>query len=144
MANSRPRPTPFPVVFRRRRQRNERRDARQTALAEWHGVDLAPLEKAQRVAAQPLANLIPQVWEELGLERRRSETEILRAWQQLIDPVVTAHAQPAGFRNGTLFVTVDSHVWLDEILRYRRREILTRLQHCFGSQTVKRLSIRVG
>jgi predicted nucleic acid-binding Zn ribbon protein len=61
-----------------------------------------------------------------------------------MDPNVAAHAQPTGIRNGTLFVVVDSNVWLSEIVRYRRREILDRLQHSFGPQMVKKISYRVG
>jgi hypothetical protein len=33
---------------------------------------------------------------------------------------------------------------LTEIVRYRRREILERLQHSFGSSVVKKLSFRIG
>ncbi|MDE2712936.1 MAG: DUF721 domain-containing protein, partial [Verrucomicrobiota bacterium] len=62
----------------------------------------------------------------------------------LIDPSVTAHAQPAGIRKGTLFVDVDSNVWLSEIVRYRRHEILQRLQHAFGKEFIARISFRVG
>ena len=65
-------------------------------------------------------------------------------WNSLVDPQVAAHAQPAGLNKGTLFVTVDSSVWLDEIVRYRRREILDRLQHSFGREMVKKISFRVG
>ena len=43
-----------------------------------------------------------------------------------------------------LFVTVDSSVWLSEIVRYRRREILDRLRHCFGADLIKRVSYRAG
>ena len=57
---------------------------------------------------------------------------------------VAPHAQPTGFRKGTLFVTVDSSVWLSEIVRYRKDEILERLQHSFGPQTICRISFRVG
>jgi len=47
-------------------------------------------------------------------------------------------------RKGTLFVNVDSSVWLSEIVRYRRREILDRLQHSFGKNVIQRISFRVG
>jgi predicted nucleic acid-binding Zn ribbon protein len=57
---------------------------------------------------------------------------------------VVAHAQPTGLAKGTLFVSVDSSVWLDEIVRYRRREILTRLQHSFGKELIARISFRIG
>ena len=65
-------------------------------------------------------------------------------WRHLIDPVLTAHAQPVGINKGTLFVNVDSSVWLDEIVRYRRKEILNRLQLSFGRELIQRISFRVG
>ena len=65
-------------------------------------------------------------------------------WQHSIDPTIAAHAQPTGVNKGTLFVTVDSSVWLDEIVRYRRKEILDRLQNCFGRELIQRISFRVG
>ena len=47
-------------------------------------------------------------------------------------------------RNGTLFVTVDSSAWLSEIVRYRRKEILDRLQHSFGRAVIQKISFRIG
>jgi predicted nucleic acid-binding Zn ribbon protein len=87
---------------------------------------------------------MPAVLKELRMDRRRSEAEIVKVWNHLIDPTVTTHAQPTGIRNGTLFVSVDSSVWLSEIVRYRRKEILDRLQHSFGRELVTRISFRVG
>jgi hypothetical protein len=118
--------------------------ARQRALAAWRGVDLAPVEQARKLAAKASADVMPQVLESIGLDRRRSDAEILKAWNHLLDPLIVAHAKPSGLRKGTLFVTVDSSVWLDEIVRYRRREILERLQHCFGRDLIGRISYRVG
>ena len=54
------------------------------------------------------------------------------------------NAQPAGPHQGTLFVNEDSSVWLDEIVRYRRKDILTRLQTALGRELVKRSSFRAG
>ncbi len=87
---------------------------------------------------------MPKVLAGLRLERRQAEAEILKVWRHQVDPNVAAHAQPTGLRNGTLFVTVDSNVWLDEIVRYRRREILERLQNSFGRELVARISFRSG
>jgi hypothetical protein len=118
--------------------------ARRRVLAQWRGVDLAPLERAHTLRTRSLTELVPGVLRGLGLDRRRAEAEVARAWNQLIDPTLTAHAQPTGLRRGTLFVAVDSSVWLSEIVRYRSREILERLQHCFGKEFVARISFRVG
>ena len=117
---------------------------RERTLAEWRGINLAPLEEACALRARAVADVMPHVLTDLGLDRRRAEAEIVRVWKNLIDPTLTAHAQPTGLHKGTLFVTVDSSPWLDEIVRYRRREILDRLQHSFGRDLIARISFRVG
>ena len=117
---------------------------RQRVLAQWRGTDLAPLELAREPRARSPQSLVPKLLKEMGLERRRAEAEIVKVWNHLIDPTLTAHAQPTGIVRGTLFVTVDSSVWLGEIVRYRRREILERLQHSFGRDLIARISFRVG
>ena len=117
---------------------------RERVLAEWRGIHLGPAEKAAAVSAQAASEVLARVVTGLRLDRRRAEAEIARTWNDLIDPTITAHAQPTGLAKGTLFVSVDSSVWLAEILVYRRREILERLQHAFGSATIKRISFRAG
>jgi len=118
--------------------------ARQKVLAQWRGVDLSPLESAQAVRARRVGDVLPRVTKDLHMDQRRAEAEIVKVWNSLIDPNIVAHAQPAGVRNGTLFVNVDSNVWLAEIVRYRRKEILDRLQHSFGKNLIQRISFRVG
>ena len=78
------------------------------------------------------------------LEQRLDESKIQTVWSQILDPTLVAHAKPAGFAKGTLFVHVDSSVWLDEIVRYRRHEMLERLQTALGKTVVQRISFRLG
>jgi len=118
--------------------------ARQRVLAQWRRVDLAPEEKARTLRAKPASELLPRVLSGLRLDRRRTEAEVVKVWNHLLDPVITAHAQPTGLRKGTLFISVDSSVWLSELVRYRRKEILDRLQHSFGRDFIARLQFRVG
>ena len=107
-------------------------------------MDLSPLEKARQKPAQSIGDIMPSVLTHLRMDRRRAEAEIVRVWNHLIDPTLAAHAQPTGIHKGTLFVTVDHSAWLDEIVRYRRKEILNRLQHSFGREMIARISFRVG
>jgi predicted nucleic acid-binding Zn ribbon protein len=107
-------------------------------------MDLVPVEQGPALRSQPIAEIMPGVLNKLGLDRRRAEAEIVRVWNHLVDPNITAHAQPTGINKGTLFVTVDSSVWLSEIVRYRRKEILNRLQYSFGHDLIARISFRVG
>lgn len=118
--------------------------ARQRVLSQWRGADLMPLEKARSLRAKHASELLPKVLCDLRLDRRRVEAEVAKVWNHLLDPTIVAHAQPTGLRNGTLFVAVDSSVWLSEIVRYRRKEILERLQHSFGREFIARISFRLG
>lgn len=117
---------------------------RERALAQFRGIDLAPVEKIQAMRARHVNTVLPKVLSSLRIDRRRAEAEVTKVWNNLIDPAIVAHAQPTGLRNGTLFVNVDSNVWLSEIVRYRRKEILDRLQHSFGREFIARISFRVG
>jgi predicted nucleic acid-binding Zn ribbon protein len=117
---------------------------RDRVVAEWRGVDLAPLEKAQTLKARAAGDVLPRVLSDMRIDRRRAEAEVVKVWNQLLEPDIAAHAQPTGLRKGTLFVTVDSSAWLCEIVRNRRREVLKRLQHSFGRDLIGKISFRVG
>lgn len=121
-----------------------RATARQRVLAQWRGADFTPLEIAQANRAQAAGTLVSTVLRGLRVEQRRSEVEIVKVWNQLLDPTLTAHAQPVALHKGTLFVNVDNNVWLSEIVRYRRKEILERLQHSFGRELIAKISFRIG
>lgn len=118
--------------------------ARQNILAQWRGVDLTSIEAALLSTAKPASKLMPKVLAGIGLDQRRIEAEVARVWNNLIDPSIVAHAQPTRLHKGTLFVNVDSSVWLSEIVRYRRHEILNRLQASFGKEMIARISFRAG
>jgi len=117
---------------------------RRRVVAQWRGIDLAPLERAQAARGQPVSAVLPQVLSELRIDHRRAEAEVVKVWNELLDPSIVAHAQPTGLHKGTLFVAVDSSVWLSEIVRYHRKEILNRLQHSFGRDFVRKISFRPG
>jgi predicted nucleic acid-binding Zn ribbon protein len=121
-----------------------RRSQRQRVLAAWRGVDLAPLEKARQSGAKSAGAVMPRILADLRIDSRRAEAEIVKVWNNLLEPDIVAHAQPVGVHKGTLFVNVDSSVWLAEIVRYRRKEILDRLQHSFGRDLIARISFRIG
>lgn len=130
-SSNRPRPASSP---RSRRQ----------AITEWRRIDLTELEKAREIRGCAVGDVLPRVLQGLNLERKQAESQILEIWTRSLDPVITAHAQPTGLVKGTLFIAVDSNVWLDELNRYRRREILERLQHVLGRQVVQKISFRLG
>jgi predicted nucleic acid-binding Zn ribbon protein len=118
--------------------------ARQKVLAQWRGVDLSPVEIARAVRARDSGKIVSKVLADLKMDSRRADIEIMKVWNSLLDPNIVAHAQPHNLHKGTLFVNVDSSAWLSEIVRYRRKEILDRLQHSFGKNLIQKISFRVG
>ncbi len=102
------------------------------------------LKKARTTNAKSAGDVMPRVLTDLRIDKRRAELEIVKVWNHLIDPTIVAHAQPASYHKGTLFVNVDSSVWLSEIVRYRRKEILDRLRHSFGADVISKISYRIG
>jgi hypothetical protein len=137
-------PMPPKNTFNRQRVTSGDTPERRRVLAQWRGVDLTPLEAARTTRARRVGDVLPGVTKDLRMDQRRAEAEVVKVWNSLIDPNIVAHAQPVGIRKGTLFVTVDSSVWLSEIVRYRRKEILDRLRHSFGHDLIQRISFRVG
>ncbi len=118
--------------------------ARATTLSEWRRIDLRHAEGARRKADRSVPDILGGVLQRIRLDQRQAESAVVAAWKQVIDPAVVAHARPVNLAKGTLFVSVDSSPWLAEIVRYRSREILERLQLAAGKDVVQRISFRIG
>ncbi|HKQ37477.1 MAG TPA: DUF721 domain-containing protein [Verrucomicrobiae bacterium] len=116
--------------------------AKERVVAAWRGVDLSAAERSRPI--KTMDDVMPGLVKKLRLDERRAEAEIVRVWNNIMDPNVAAHAKPDRMVNRTLCVVVDSNAWLDEIVRYRRKEILDRLRHSFGPEMVKKISFRLG
>jgi hypothetical protein len=52
--------------------------ARRRVLAQWRGVDLAPLEMAQAARARSAGDVLSRVMSDLHMDSRRAEAEIVR------------------------------------------------------------------
>ncbi len=107
-------PLPFKASTR---VRPRKATSRQRVLAQWRGQDVTPLEIAQAIGAKKAGDIMPKLMADLRMDNRRAEAEVVKVWNDLMDPSIVAHAQPTGIRKGTLFVTVDSSAWLAEIVR---------------------------
>jgi hypothetical protein len=121
-----------------------KRSEKEKVLANWRRIELREEEKAVQPSVSPVGHVVDKVLSGLKLDRRLSDLEIVKVWNNLMDPMVTKHAQPSGLAKGTLFIRVDNSAWLNEIVRYRRKEILDRLQGSFGKDRIQKISFRVG
>jgi hypothetical protein len=118
--------------------------ARAKILAQWRGVDYAPLEVARAVNERAAAELLPKALADLRFEARRADAEIVKVWNTVMDPYVVGVAQPANLHKGTLYINVSNTTAQYDINRFHRAEILKRLQACFGREKIKKLFFRFG
>ncbi|MDB6056496.1 MAG: hypothetical protein JWO95_340 [Verrucomicrobiales bacterium] len=128
----------------KKRFRAAQSSARDRALASLRGWAWKINEDNRKPTSITAGEAIKGVLKTLRIDQRLAETEILKVWTSQMDPNIVAHAHPVGLRNGTLMVNVDNPVWHAEIVRYRRHEILERLQNSFGRDVIARISFRIG
>jgi hypothetical protein len=118
--------------------------ARLQVLSDWRRQHLDGQEPVWHSEDRSASTILDGVLKKLRLEERLAESQLIQIWNKTLDPALTAHAQPVGLRNGTLFVNVSNHVWLSELVRYRREEVLERVQLACGKTAVQRISFRLG
>jgi hypothetical protein len=69
-------------------------------LREWRRANTEEQEKLAQFKPNQTSDLVNKALKTLRLDQRTSESQILKAWNHLIDPTLTAHAQPVGIRKG--------------------------------------------
>jgi hypothetical protein len=68
------------------------------ALASWRGIDLSASEIARQIRAKPAGDVLSRVLSDLRIDTRRAEAEIVKVWNNLLDPAIVAHAQGNALR----------------------------------------------
>ena len=80
---------------------------------------------------------------DLGLDKRLKAEQIVALWPTLVGPAVSKIAQPAQFRNGTLFIDVADSIWIQE-LKFQERHLIERLNAAIAEPIVRRLFLQLG
>jgi len=82
--------------------------------------------------------LIRQLLQRHGLDRRLEEYRTVGLWPEVVGPMIAAQSRAVEIRDGTLFVHVDSNVWMQE-LGILRDEIAARLNARLGAPHVRKI-----
>lgn len=69
--------------------------------------------------------------------------EIWSLWDKTVGPEIAENAQPGVFRDGTLFVTVTSSPWMQQ-LQFLKSDIADRLNTAIGTTLIKEIRFRIG
>jgi len=93
--------------------------------------------------ARDFAEIIPDVLRRAGLEDEFWEQQLIEDWTALVGQQIARNARPGKVERGTLFVYVNHSVWLNELSRYGKKEILQSVQERFGSARVRTLRLQL-
>ena len=108
-------------------------------------------ERFQLTDAEPPADapfvsirdVLAGIFKKIEANRQPWLDQLEREWVSLVGDLTSGHARPAGLRGRTLEVYADSSAWLNELVRYRRAEMLARLQEKFGPERIKAISFKL-
>jgi len=88
-----------------------------------------------------IADTMNDVMKKLGLEDTHWLFVLEEEWAKIVGEAVAKHARPGRMEKKRLTVFVDSSVWLNELLRYGRKQILENLHKRFGRDKIVSVSL---
>lgn len=91
----------------------------------------APVVRPSRVGS-----ILSDVLKRVDPEQQLRAYGIWAFWNDEVGDAIARRAQPAGFRNGILFVTVATHSWMQE-LQFMKDGIRDRLNTRLGAELVR-------
>jgi predicted nucleic acid-binding Zn ribbon protein len=92
---------------------------------------VAPGRRAPVRIAGPLEELL----DALNLRDPMAGWKAVELWPEVVGARVAAHARATAFRDGVLYVEVDTAAWMNE-LAYLRRQMASDLNSRLGSERV--------
>ncbi len=83
-----------------------------------------------------LGDALEELVESLGIGKKLKEQEVFSLWNEAVGEKIAAVATPVRMLKGTLFVSVKTGVWRNE-LSMRKTEIVGRLNAALNEDIVK-------
>ncbi len=90
-----------------------------------------------------VSGVVPGLLKRLGLEERHWLDTLVQEWKEVVGEAVAAHARPGRLERKHLVVFVDSSVWLNELVRYGRSQLLSNLQKRYGADRIGSVSLQL-
>lgn len=82
-----------------------------------------------------IGNILPYLYSDLGIEDAVKLKFLRKKWNSIFTHPLTEHTFPKDLKNKTLTVTVNSHIWLNE-LHLLKEDFLKKL-HPYGIDNVE-------
>ena len=100
--------------------------------AHYNAATMRPAnERASRVV-----DILDDVLKRVDPEQQMRTYSIWNFWAEEVGELIARRAQPSGFRNGILFVTVATQSWMQE-LQFMKEKVRERLNTRLGAELVR-------
>lgn len=104
---------------------------------------MRPAMDKKNTQPEKIGRVLEQSLKRLDLGGRVTEYGVWPIWNETVGPVIARNAQPERIRNGTLFVSVSSPTWMQQ-LQFVKEMITDKLNERIGRQIVKSIFFVVG
>lgn len=89
-----------------------------------------------------IGDILPRVMSLMGLDGKLEEAKFMKGWEAVVGPVVASRSRPRDIKDGILYVSVESSVWMQE-LWFHRSEILARINRDYPGIGVKGIRLEI-
>jgi predicted nucleic acid-binding Zn ribbon protein len=93
---------------------------------------------------EPLRDILARLFTARGWARRQERLQVETVWALVAGPEVAGQTQVQSFRRGILEVIVANAVLLQELVHFRRRQLLEQLRQRLPGAAVNELRFRTG
>ncbi|MEQ8908808.1 MAG: DUF721 domain-containing protein [Vicingaceae bacterium] len=87
---------------------------------------------------KPLKDAINQMLRAYGLGPKLDEVSLLKSWDEVTGPMISKHTKDLYFREGTLYVELDSSTLRQE-LSYAKSKLVEKLNQAAGKRMVNEI-----
>jgi len=88
-------------------------------------------------------DVVTSVMKKIGLDEQNWIETLSQDWENIVGKGVGLHTRPGRITGSQLYVFVDSSVWLNELKRYGRNQMLANLQSRFGEKRIRNISFQL-
>jgi predicted nucleic acid-binding Zn ribbon protein len=93
----------------------------------------------------PISSVLSEVWKNLKIKDKLEVAKIWENWAELAGEDLAAHTKPSELNEeGKLFVNVISPTWADYLNRFKKDEILKKINGSLGREIVREIFFSIG
>lgn len=90
-----------------------------------------------------IGDILENSFERLGIKTKVREWTIMKIWNKIVGSNISNVAMPAKIIGKTLYVTVSTSVWMEE-LKYFKTDMLDKINEILGANTISDMVFKLG